>query len=400
MIGFCSTYKYLCEYISFLDQHIVIDVIAMSLLKLKIDKLRNQLNNLDIDVDLAILKSSNTLKYMVSELYSPPPEEIPASIIIVDFQSNNVEMYVKVLDAFRAQETYGTEGIEVYAISWSCTDVAQDIKCIDKSVMDNVIKDKMSKYKYVAVDDISICKDALCIDIRKVIKDIRRSKSAEEVEIIKRAVSVAEKAVHSISSKIRYGISEADIASMLEYAARGLGAEGFAFNTIVAIGENTAKPHHVPTTRALKSREPILIDFGVRISGYVSDITRVLVPINIDKEYKELLELIETASARALSVVREGIPCRCVDDKARATFKVKDLHKHFLHGVGHGIGVDVHEEPRLSQDSSDTLIHGDTITIEPGLYIRGKYGVRLEDVVYVDRSEGKVLSTGPKVIEL
>lgn len=375
-------------------------MIAMPLLRLKIRKLKNYLKMQELDVDFIILKNSDTLKYMLSELYSPPPEEITVHRMAIDLRSDSIELYVSPLDFFRVKEVYGAEGVDVYAVLGSCTDIPLDMKCIEKSSTDNILRDKATRYRYVAVDDISICEDMVCIDIRRIVKNIRRSKYMEEVELIKKAISIAEHAINIVSSRIRQGISELMIASMLENVSRELGAEGFAFSTIVAVGENTAKPHHIPSLRVFKGREPILIDFGIRVSGYVSDVTRIIIPSSIDKEYRELLQLIENASAQAISAIKAGIRCSEVDKEARSVLRVKDLHIYFLHGVGHGLGVDVHEEPRMTQNSKDILIEGDTVTVEPGVYMYGKYGARLEDVIYVDKHGAKILTQGPRVIEI
>lgn len=372
----------------------------MSLLKLKMSKIMDYLSRANLDVDLIILKNSYAIKYMASEVYSPPPEEVPIHRIVIDVHSNSIEMYVSPLDYYRVREVYGDEGVYVYSVLSECIDIPDDMRCIPKDSIDRHIRDRTANYHYIAVDDTSICGDSICIDINDVIKRIRRMKSYEELELIRRAVSIAEKAIYEASSKIASGMSEIEIASIVEGKARELGAEGYAFSTIVAVGINTSKPHHIPSNKVYRGSEPVLIDFGVRISGYVSDITRVLIPSGIDKNYLELIELVEKARDRALSIVKSGTICSEVDEVARAFLRQRGFHKYFLHGLGHGIGVDVHEDPRLRRDSRDTLLKGDVITIEPGVYIYGRYGVRLEDDVHVDDNGGVVLSKGPKVVEV
>lgn len=370
----------------------------MTLLKLKIDKLRKYLRS--VDVDVIVVQGKESLKYMLSEIYSPPPEEVPVYRMVVDVSSSVIELYTPPLEYYRVKEVYGDKDVEVYAVSTICEEVPQDMKCYDRNSVDIKIKNRLKMYKHVAVDDISICEDMVCIDIRYALKQIRRSKSDEEVEVIERAAEISEKAIEIVASKISRGFSELRIASILESTARELGASGFGFNTIVAVGENTAKPHHIPSQKEFRGDEPILIDFGVRVSGYVSDITRILIPKNIDKDYRELVQLIDNVKYEAIGAIKSGVMCKDVDLMVRSKLKTFNLHKFFIHGLGHGVGVDVHEEPRLSPNSKEHLVEGDVITVEPGLYIYGKYGVRIEDIVYVTRNGAQIITKGVKVIEL
>jgi Xaa-Pro aminopeptidase len=372
----------------------------MSLLKVKIDKLRRYLRTLGIDVDIAVIQSKEALKYMLSEIYSPPPEEVATYRIVLNLDSEALEIYTSPLEYYRVKEVYGGENVKVYAVSTNCGEVPLDMNCIDRNSADAEIKDKLKTYKHVAVDDVSICEDIVCIDIRNAIKYIRRSKSDEELEIMKRAAEIAEKAINTVASMIEKDFSEIRIASMIESIARDLGAEGFAFTAIVAIGENTAKPHHIPTRKVYRGYEPILIDFGVRIQGYVSDVTRILIPKSVDKNYRELIEIIDNAKNEAISAIKSGVLCKDVDSIARSRLRERNLSNFFIHGLGHGVGVDVHEEPRLSPNSKDRLTEGDVVTVEPGVYIYGRYGVRIEDIVQVTKSGANILTKGVKVIEL
>jgi Xaa-Pro aminopeptidase len=372
----------------------------MTLLKLKVDKLKKYLGLLDIDVDIAIIQSREALKYMLSEVYSPPPEEVSVYRIVIDMESNALELYVPPLEYYRIKEIYGDKNIDVYAISFQCEEVPPDMKCIDRSSADTKIKDRLKAYKHIALDDLSICEELVCIDIKNAVKHIRRRKSEEEVEVIKRAAGITEKAIEIVASRIEKGFSELHIASMLEYIAKELGADGYGFTTIVAIGENTAKPHHIPSQKEFKGFEPILIDFGVRVLGYVSDVTRILVPRTMDKDYRELVQLIDNVKNEAISIIKSGAHCRDVDYVARSRLKEVNLHKYFIHGLGHGVGIDVHEEPRLSLNSKDILVEGDVVTVEPGVYFYNKYGVRIEDMVYITSKGVEILTKGIKVIEL
>jgi len=376
-------------------------VSIIALFKLKLNRLVRYLTDaLEFDVDFIVLKNTNSLKYVFSEIYYPPPEEIAVHRVLFDVRSNSIDIYVSPLEHYRIQEIYGDSDANVYSVLSSCIDIPQDIKCVEKSSLDSILMGKDSRYKRVAIDDTSICEETICIDISKIIRKIRRTKMVEELEIIKKAVEIAETALQNVVPCIIQGISELMLASLIENEARKLGAEGFAFSPIIAIGENAAKPHHIPSKRSFTGREPILVDFGVRISGYVCDITRVIMPKNINSEYSKILDIIEDAVEYAISLAREGTECSKIDEEVRNMFKKLDLHRYFLHGLGHGIGIDVHEEPRITRSSKDILIEGDVITIEPGIYVYGKYGFRLEDDILVSKNGCDVFSKTKRVLEL
>lgn len=371
------------------------------LFKLKLNRLTRYLTDtLGFDVDFIVLKNTNSLKYMLSEIYYPPPEEIAVHRVLFDLNSNSIDIYVSPLEHYRIQEIYGDSDVNIYSVLSSCTDIPQDIKCVEKSSLDSITMDKVSRYRRVAIDDTSICEETVCIDIGKIIRKIRRTKMVEELEIIKKAVEIAETALQNVVPYITQGINELMLASLVENEARKLGAEGFAFSPIIAIGENAAKPHHIPSKRSFTGREPILVDFGVRISGYVCDITRIIMPKNINSEYSKILDIIEDAIEYAISLAREGTECSKIDEEVRNIFKKMDLHRYFLHGLGHGIGIDVHEEPRITRSSRDILMEGDVVTIEPGIYIYGKYGFRLEDNISVGKNGCNILSKTKRVLEL
>lgn len=353
-----------------------------------------------VDVDFIIFKNPQYLKYMVAEIYYPPPEGIAVHRIGVDVQSGFIDIYVSPLEYFRVRELYEDKDVNIYAVIQSCADLPQDMNCVEKELLDSKIFNKLSQYKRIAVDDTSICEDMICIDVRKSIRIMRRSKMSEEIEIIKKAIEISESTIHNIASYISHGVNEIMIASIVESEARKLGAEGFAFTPIVAIGKNTAKPHHIPSREVFSGVEPILIDFGVRISGYVCDITRIVIPKKIDDRYKKMLEVIENLVEYAVNLMSDGVECSKVDEEVRNILKRDNLHKYFIHGLGHGIGIDVHEEPRIVKNSKDMFIEGDVVTVEPGIYIYGKYGIRLEDNVAITGKEAKFLTKGKRVIEI
>lgn len=236
-----------------------------------------------------------------------------------------------------------------------------------------------------------------------LIKRIRSIKDEKEIELIKRAVDIAEKAFEEFIPRIDPGLSELELAGILEKYLREMGSQGFAFSTIVAIGKNTSYPHYIPKESIVfTGSEPILIDFGARYMGYVSDITRMIIPSKLkrDKEFMEIVECVESALDRALALIREGIKACNVDAEARRFIEEKGYGRYFVHGLGHGLGVDVHEEPRIAPSNEEELISNQVFTVEPGIYLANKFGVRIEEDVVVKSTYTQILTTLPRIIEI
>ncbi|MEN3202695.1 MAG: Xaa-Pro peptidase family protein [Atribacterota bacterium] len=227
---------------------------------------------------------------------------------------------------------------------------------------------------------------------------LRAVKDKEEIQAIRRAVALAEKAFLEILPLIREGVEERDIAVELEYRMRKLGGEATAFPTIVASGKRSALPHARPTACKVQKGEWVLIDWGVRVDGYCADLTRV---IPVDKTaslcFKEAFLALQEAQEVALSCIREGIEASFVDRKVREFLDKRGFSRYFTHSLGHGVGIEVHEEPKLSSKSTTVLCSGMVVTVEPGIYIPEWGGVRLEHMVLVTEYGYILLDTLPEV---
>jgi Xaa-Pro aminopeptidase len=228
---------------------------------------------------------------------------------------------------------------------------------------------------------------------------LRLIKEAEEVAAIRAALRLTEEAMAWIAPYIRPGVREIELAARLEFYARMKGASRAAFNLIVASGANTAKPHGVATTRAVRENEPVQFDIGWVCAGYCSDFSRVaFCGSKPPAALRRMHALVGQALAIGKNAVRAGEPFARPDRDVRAFFKREGVVKQYLHSLGHGLGLEIHEAPRLSHKAEGKLLPGMVLTVEPGLYRAGKYGVRLEDVLLVTPSGNEVLTDFPHAL--
>lgn len=226
----------------------------------------------------------------------------------------------------------------------------------------------------------------------KLIRDLRRIKTKRELKFLKKAAELAGKGMGRAMELIEPGLSEIEVAAEAEYLMRKSGSEGAPFNTIVASGENSWFPHARATDKKLKEGDLVVIDLGATFEGYKSDMSRTLA-ISPSRKQKRMLELARKAQETELRSIKPGVEAREVDEIGREVFRKSNFERFFIHGSGHGIGLDVHEPPNLSQDSKETLGEGMVITVEPGIYVRGMGGARFEDVVVV-KEDGCEILTG------
>lgn len=213
--------------------------------------------------------------------------------------------------------------------------------------------------------------------------ELRAIKSADELEAIERSCELASAAFMQLLPLVRPGVSERSLALELEIFMKRSGAEEKAFDFIVASGERGALPHGHPTDRKIAAGELVTIDFGARLDGYHSDETVTLAVESADRRQMEIYAVVKEAHDLALAAVRPGVFCREVDAIARDYIAGRGFGDYFGHGLGHGVGLDIHEKPTLSPRSDKILAQGMVVTIEPGIYIPGWGGVRIEDTVAV-----------------
>ena len=232
--------------------------------------------------------------------------------------------------------------------------------------------------------------------IRDVIEDLRAAKSAEEIASLRKAVAVSDGAIAHAYAVAAPGMTEAELAWRLEAWMRENGAESLAFTIIVAAGENSALPHHHPGPRPIRAGEPITIDLGAVVEGYHSDVTRTfsLGPVvEQPEEYTRVWQLVDRAREAAIAALLPGVSGKEADAAARDLIDAAGHQEHFGHGTGHGVGLEIHEAPRMSKIAPDTpLPLGCAVTVEPGVYLPDRFGVRIEDLVVLGPEGAEVLT--------
>jgi len=225
---------------------------------------------------------------------------------------------------------------------------------------------------------------------------LRMCKDAGELAQMRRAADLASDVVQSAIKLLKPGIREVEVSAEIEYQMRKSGASGPAFETIVAFGERAALPHARPTAKRLRKNELVVLDLGVILGHYCSDITRTVyvgrAPKRVQTWYRAVLE----AQTAAIAAVRNGAACGDVDGAARRVLAGYHLEKLFVHSTGHGLGIEVHEDPRVARGQKQRLEPGNVITIEPGVYLAGVGGIRIEDDVAVHASRTEVLTRAPR----
>lgn len=238
--------------------------------------------------------------------------------------------------------------------------------------------------------------DAELIALEDPVGSLRRVKKPEEIERIRRATKLAEAALTELLQKIEAGQSEQELALELEVIMRRSGAEKAAFDLIVAAGENSAHPHHRPKKRRLQKGDLLLFDIGAQVDGYCCDLTRVFAVGEVPARALEIYGLVLRANRAAVAAVKAGASGKAVDAVARDMIDEAGYKEHFGHGLGHGVGLEVHEGPSLSSLSGDTLEAGMVVTVEPGVYLPGFGGIRIEDLVVVTKDGCEVLTSFPR----
>ncbi len=216
-----------------------------------------------------------------------------------------------------------------------------------------------------------------------LVEGLRRVKDAGEVARVARAAEIADAALASVRPRLAEGPTEVDFGQALDFEIRRLGASGNSFETIVAAGPNSAKPHHRPSGRLVGRHELIVLDFGAMVDGYCSDMTRTVCVGDPTIEMQRVLDVVLTSQAAGVAAVKAGVACVDVDRACRDVIAAAGWGERFVHGTGHGVGLDIHEAPAVAATSSDTLAAGHVVTVEPGVYLAGIGGARIEDTVVV-----------------
>jgi len=260
---------------------------------------------------------------------------------------------------------------------------------------------------WTSVADLIRLKAALPSSLRRsfltpvpapLVEPLRLVKDKEELALMSQAALVGCALFQHILGFLRPGLKEIDVAAELEYRARLAGADGMSFETIVASGVRSALPHGRATATKLPRRGFVTLDFGIILGGYCSDMTRtVYLGKPRDKE-RAAYEAVLEAQEAGVHAVRAGASCSEVDEAARGVLRKAGLAEAFSHSTGHGVGLEIHESPRIGAGQKSRLVSGMVVTIEPGVYLAGEFGIRIEDMVAVTATGGMVLTPAPKAL--
>ncbi len=333
----------------------------------------------------------------------------PSGVLVLSRKCGD-SLIVPLLDYHRASRI---EAVEVYAFYRGSEEgIKSEIppKKLFEGTLTDALKKLLDNCSTKRIADISLASYQVAKsivekleaeDASRDIMKIRSVKDENEINLIIEAVNMAERAFSTAFGSLEEGVSETDIATLIESEMRKKGSWAPAFPTIVGFYSNTAFPHHSPGWDRLSVPGPVLIDWGAIYKGYRSDTTRTMWwGVKAPAQFQKHLESIIEAVYSALDLLGPGVIAGDVDNAARKTLEKAGLSKYFIHGLGHGVGVDVHEEPYLRPASKTELEPGMIVTIEPGIYLPGLYGIRIENTVLVTKTGYRILNTLPQEIPL
>ncbi len=256
----------------------------------------------------------------------------------------------------------------------------------------------------VSVSRFNEFKEKFCCEVLAsdelvlAILNARSIKSQTEIDYIKKAQEIAEKAYAEILNFIKVGVTEKQIANRLDFYMREFGSEGIAFDTICVSGKNSALPHGVPIEKTINNGDFITLDFGAVYNGYSSDMTRTVAVGFATDEMQNVYNTVLSAQKNAIETTKSGIPASNIDNAARSIITENGFAEFFNHSTGHGVGIEVHECPNISPKNNDLLLENQIITVEPGIYLPEKFGVRIEDMVLVKNNSYQNLTKVAKTL--
>jgi len=322
---------------------------------------------------ICIITTRDQPLFIVPELERTKLESYPLEMDVLDYGEDQASRLAAFNAAAESRRLAGTRiGIEPLVMR------AYELRLLEGAIPGS---------KFVTADDI--------------VSSLRLIKDQNELSCMRKAVEIAEISLRETVSRAKIGISERELASELVIQLLRAGSESdIPFSPIVSSGPNSAHVHATPTDRKLELGDLLMIDFGARVDGYVSDITRTFAIGEIDKEMKEVYAIVKGANAAGKEAVAVGVQCAEVDRAARKVIEDAGYGKYFIHRTGHGIGLEGHEGPYISGDNNQVLSVGMTFTVEPGLYIPGRGGVRIEDNVVVTTEGVESLTTFPRQLDV
>ena len=281
-------------------------------------------------------------------------------------------------------------GFEVLAIN-DMTLVLNSLKC---PVV--VQADSISYSMYLRLKEAGLELDPL----KDVFDHLRSVKQEKEIECLKKAALIAEDVYKEVLKFLSVGKTEREIAAFIDYQIKLKGAGKNSFETICVSGKNTSLPHGVPTDKQLQNGEFITLDFGAKVDGYCSDMTRTVALGSVTDEMANVYDVVLKAQEKSQNAIKAGMSCKEIDEIARDYIKENGYGEYFVHSLGHGVGLKIHEQPNLSPKSEKVLEVNNVVTVEPGIYIPDKFGVRIENTVIVTRTKAISLQKSSKELTI
>ncbi|NPA23859.1 MAG: aminopeptidase P family protein [Crenarchaeota archaeon] len=359
------------------------------MIKEKLQKIVHTIESKDLDA--IILSEVPNVEYLL-EIYV----ETPTVMIRVNRDSTYV-IYVSKLDRDRI--------VDMLGLDESCVKTFSAIPGPDEISVKDVYRFLVKDCKKIGVDSVELLEklskkvgnEISISGVKEDIERIRSVKSEREIELIERSIKIAEKCLEETMHKVKPGAREIDVEALLTKIAIEHEC-ALAFKPIVASGPNSAYPHHVSSTRRISRGDVVVIDFGTRYRCYCSDITRTIVVGSTDGQVRDVMQAVAEAHRKAVSIVRKGIKTSEADLAAREVLREYGIDRYFIHSLGHGLGVECHERPGISPVSEEIFESGNVITIEPGAYMRGMFGIRIEDDYLVTDAGARRLCSFPQLL--
>jgi Xaa-Pro aminopeptidase len=335
------------------------------------------------NIDIAAVGPTNNMRYILGD--TPHPDERFCVLIITGDQLQFI------VPKLNVQKVRSFTDIEM--LTWE--DAAGPGGTIQSSLLSKFKKVKLATDGSMRADFLlqllSNVQPEETVSLDPMISNMRIRKSAHEVEHLHRAAEQADKAMAACVDACRPGVTEKEIGWEAESAFRREGAEEVTF-TLIAAGPNGSHPHHHSGMTALDQGDGVIIDIGASLDGYKSDITRVVHIGSPSEEFQKIYDVVLQANENALENVHQGVSAREIDRAARSVIEESGFGDFFIHRTGHGIGLDIHEEPYINETNTQILETGMAFSIEPGIYIPGKCGIRIEDIVVVTTDGSQVLT--------
>lgn len=343
------------------------------------------------NIDLAFILSPIHISYYTSFL-SDPHERFFA--LIVDANENKTYLFVPQLDYEK-----GKDVAEVDAII-PISDTENGYEIVKRTFQSSINSIAIEK-NIMTVNQLEHLKQvfegATIQRIETFIANERLNKSRAEIEHVKKAIHITEEGIKHIINFVKVGMTEIEVKMELEFYLQSIGAEHMAFDSLVLSGPNSALPHGVSGTRKIEHGDFLLFDFGVSVNGYHSDTTRTFIVGTGTEEQQKIYETVRAANERAIEAIQVGKPIKLLDIAAREHISNEGYGEYFTHRVGHGLGLEIHEEPSIHGQNELQMTNGMLFTIEPGIYIPEVGGVRIEDDVYINEDgKAEVLTTFTK----